>query len=167
TCTPGARNWTGNGWPRTNIAAAMATNRSTATNESRIGSFPPPAPAHAGASPFLPERSTMGERRQWTRAELDAALACTEARLAETEADYRDARPVPPMTVEECLGYGQALMDLARGRPLTRQECFLHGQLMSVLIHAATAEALGYRGRYFVIPEDLVEQALGAEEGPE
>jgi hypothetical protein len=89
----------------------------------------------------------------WSRQELDRLLPRLEAAIAATEADRPEARPLPPMTVAECLDYGMRLMDLAGERPLSTDECFLHGQLLAVLIQAAKAEALGYKGRHFVISE--------------
>jgi hypothetical protein len=89
----------------------------------------------------------------WTRAELKAMLPSIEARIAEYQAERPNARPLPPMSVEECQDMFCALLDIATTRPLTEDECFLHGQIEAVYRMAVRAEALGYEGRYFVISE--------------
>ncbi len=93
-------------------------------------------------------------RRPYRREELDRLIPRLDRQIAATEADWPDARPLPPMTILECLDYGRRLMDIAGERALTPEECFLHGQIPAVLVSAARAEALGYRGRYLVISEE-------------
>lgn len=71
-----------------------------------------------------------------------------------------NARPLPKMTVEECMEMHVRLMDIAGERALTLDECFLHGQLMSQYRQAVTAEVLGKKGRYYVISEDDVAEMV-------
>jgi len=92
-------------------------------------------------------------RLPWTRAELEAILPRIERQIAETEEQWPAVRPLPPMTPDECRAYLNRLMELAKLRPLTGYECFLHGQLQAAFEHAIRAETLGYRGRYFVLSE--------------
>jgi hypothetical protein len=93
-------------------------------------------------------------RPMLTREELDAILPPLKRSIAATEAEHPEARPLPPMTAEECLERFERLMDAAATRPLTLAECFLHGQLLACYRHAIRAETLGHEGRFFVIPED-------------
>lgn len=101
----------------------------------------------------------------WTREELEAALPQVRAQLEAMEAEDPDAKPLPPMTEEECYDYMWRLMDSARQRPLTQQECFLFGQLVSNYRMAVKATTLGYTGRYFVISEDEVAAQIKGSEG--
>jgi hypothetical protein len=95
-------------------------------------------------------------RSPYTRQQLDEALPRIESRLRATEAIFRDARPLPAMTIEECHDLFCRLMDHAQRRPLSDAECFIHGQLISVFKQAVTAETLGRPGRYFCVSEDDV-----------
>lgn len=85
-----------------------------------------------------------------------------EALAAAIRERYQAARPLPPLTAEECLAHLDGLIELAGTRPLTRDEQFLLGQLHSQLRQAVRAEMLGKQGRYYVISEadlDRLQQA--------
>jgi len=71
-----------------------------------------------------------------------------------------DARPLPKMTVDECMEMHCRLMDIAGERALTTEECFLHGQLMCQYKQAVTAEVLGKKGRYYVVSEDNIAEMV-------
>jgi hypothetical protein len=77
------------------------------------------------------------------------------------EQDYPNARALPPMTVDEAYELINRLVDHAAQRVLTRDECFLHGQLISVYRMAVIAETLGKKGRYFCLSEDDLANQLG------
>lgn len=101
-------------------------------------------------------------RNPWTPEELDRLLPKvvlddmpTTAAGLEAEAPAT-ARPLPPMTREEAQDLFWRLMNIAHERPLTTEECFLHGQLVHVYSQACYAFALGYKGRFFVLPEEVV-----------
>lgn len=100
------------------------------------------------------------ERIPWTHEELQAMLPRVEAQLekAEEEAKAEGAtlKPLPPLTEEECKQYFWRLMDSAADRPLTLDECGLHGQLLAQYEQAVMARCLGKKGRYYVISEDNV-----------
>jgi hypothetical protein len=102
----------------------------------------------------------MTTRTPWTPEELKAETTMIDRRLKETEHEYPGARPVPPMTVDECKEHFFGLMGIAAEQPLTRDQCFLHGQLLSVLISAVRAEMLGKKGRYFVLSEEDIAQSI-------
>lgn len=104
------------------------------------------------------------KRVPWTRQELDALLPKIEKRIAEAEAEQEEqVKPLPPLTVAECLEYFNRFMDIAAERPLTSRECFTHGQLLSQFQQATQAEMLGKKGRYYVINEANIVELL---EGP-
>lgn len=100
------------------------------------------------------------ERIPWTHEELQAMLPKVEAQLEQAEAEAKEEgailKPLPPMTVEECKEYFWRLMDSAAERPLTLDECGLHGQLLAQYEQAVMARFLGKKGRYYVISEDNV-----------
>jgi hypothetical protein len=95
-------------------------------------------------------------REPWTQADLEQLLPRIAGKVAAAKFSDPDIRPLGPMTVDECRDLFCRLLDLATERPLTRAECFLHGQIEAVMIMAAKAEALGYKGRHFVVPEDEI-----------
>lgn len=97
--------------------------------------------------------------RHWSHEELQAMIPVAKRRLAEAEAQQPfEVRGLPPLALEECLEYFSGLMDLAAKRPLTPQEVFLHDQLLSQFRQATWAEALGKKGRFYVIPESALEE---------
>ena len=103
----------------------------------------------------------MTQRIPWTREELDGLLPRLEREMDDLEAGQDgQVKPLPPMLPEECLEYFSRLMDAAGQRPLSGDECFLHGQLLSVYRQACWAEARGYKGRCFVIPESALQQMI-------
>lgn len=95
-------------------------------------------------------------REPWTLVELEQLLPRLAAEVAAAEFSDPDIRPLGPMTVPECQDLFARLLGLATERPLTREECFLHGQIEACLVMAAKAEALGYKGRHFVVAEDEI-----------
>lgn len=100
------------------------------------------------------------ERIPWTHNELQSMIPKIEARLEEAEAEAKEEgttlKPLPPLTEQECLEYFWRLMDSASQRPLTLEECGLHGQLLSQFQQSVMARCLGKKGRYYVISEDNV-----------
>lgn len=106
------------------------------------------------------------DQQPYTREEIDRMLPAFDGsedpRLAEIQAEHPDARPLPPLSVQECQGYFYRLAELASRRPWTLRECFLHGQLLSVFQQAVRAETLGYTGRFFVLSEDDLRRAASS-----
>ena len=105
------------------------------------------------------------KRIPWTREELQALVPKLEANLKRTEEDMdlffeEEIKPVPPMTENECFALLMGLMDQAHQRPLTRKECFLHGQILAQYRMAVAATVMGKKGRYYVIPEDAINQQV-------
>lgn len=101
-------------------------------------------------------------RTPWTREDLEYLIPKVERQLAETEEEQRklqlpgqeEVKPLPPMTSEECLEYLSRLMDYAVERPLTARERFLHDSLLCQFQQASIAEALGKKGRFYLIDEN-------------
>jgi hypothetical protein len=104
----------------------------------------------------------------WTLAELETMLAANLARIRRAEADYPEARPVPPLAVAECRELLLALADRAQWDTLEDEEVFLCGQLVQQFEQAVRAETLGYKGRYYCMSEAQLEQLLQQEksDGP-
>ncbi len=97
-------------------------------------------------------------RSAWTHEELDAMVKTTREIVEQTEAEIPDARPLPPLTEDEARVLLLALIEMAGERPLTRAECFLHGQLLAQFRMAILAQKLGRpSGRYYVISEADIE----------
>lgn len=90
-------------------------------------------------------------------------LASCEEALAKHELNFPNARPLPPLTTDECLTLLSGLMDKAAERSLSQDECFFHGQLVACYRHAVYGEALGYKGRVFVATEDDFNRILKKE----
>lgn len=103
-------------------------------------------------------------RVPWTREELQAALPKIDRKIAEVEEEYPNAKPLPRLTVEEATDLLIGLVDKAEDRPLTAEEFFLHGQLLSVYKQAVIAESRGYKGRYFVITEEMMLKVIKSED---
>jgi hypothetical protein len=78
-------------------------------------------------------------------------------------AQPEEVHPLPPLDMAECQEYFGRLLDVARQRPITAREEFLFGQLLSQFEQACWAEAKGYKGRCYVIPEEVVTRLI--EEG--
>ena len=93
-------------------------------------------------------------RLPYSLAELRAMIPRLEAGLAEIESEFPNARPVPPLAADEVLELLHGLMGAAASRSLTRDEIFLHGQLLCSYKMAVQAETLGKKGRYFVVSEE-------------
>jgi len=97
------------------------------------------------------------DRVPWTHEQLQALIPKVEADLKRVEDEEGgDVKPVPPLTKDECLEYFWRLMDSAAQRALTKQEIFIHGQLLAQYEQSILAERLGKKGRYYVIPEDQI-----------
>jgi len=94
----------------------------------------------------------------WTHEELEEMKAELSAALDKTERERPEVRPLPPMTEGEALALLNALVGTAETRPLTGDEAFLHGQLLSCFRMAVRADTLGHKGRFFVISQDDVER---------
>jgi len=97
----------------------------------------------------------------WTHEEVQRLIPKLKARIDKMQAkiEAEQSYPIkglPPMTTDECIRYFNRLIQTAADRPLSEQECFLHGQLLSVYQQACFAEALGEKGRFFVIPESTI-----------
>lgn len=93
----------------------------------------------------------------WTMDELRDALPRLRASIEEAEKDYPEARALPPMNIGECKEMFERLLGIAAERALTLEECFLSGQLLSQFQQASWAEALGYKGRHYVVTDDKIE----------
>ena len=93
-------------------------------------------------------------RSPWTHEELDAMLRSTRQHIDQTESEYPDARPLPPLTEDEAFKMLNLIAETAAERALTPSECFLHGQLLAAFKMAILAVKLGRPpGRYYVIAE--------------
>jgi hypothetical protein len=82
------------------------------------------------------------QKLPWTREEIDRLKESLRREITEIEGEFPDAKPLPPMSIEECMELFSALMDSAHERPLTREECLLHGQLLCVFQMAVRADTL-------------------------
>lgn len=91
----------------------------------------------------------------WTREELDQLIPKIEAQISEIE-DTRDGpvKPLPVMTLEECMRFFLRMLDVAKRRALSDDECFLMGQLLACYRMAVRADMLGKQGRFYVVAED-------------
>ena len=109
----------------------------------------------------------MEARRPYTHDELQAMTARIERALEETQQQFSTARPLPPLTREECLDHLDGLLATAETRALTPDETFLCGQLHSQLVQAVRAEMLGKPAheRYHVIAESDLRRLADAGEG--
>lgn len=107
-------------------------------------------------------------RVPWTREDLEYLIPKIERELTETEEEQRklqlpgqeEVKPLPPMTSGECLEYFCRLMDSSVERPLTARERFLHDSLLAQFKQASVAEALGKKGRYYLIDEQDIMHIL-------
>jgi len=100
------------------------------------------------------------QRPPWTFEELKAVAGPLREKIdvegIACELENPDARPLPPMTVEEAREMLICLVERGANRQLTRPEMFLHGQLLACFEMAVRAETLGKPGRYFVISEQQI-----------
>jgi hypothetical protein len=99
-------------------------------------------------------------RTPWTHEQINEFLPNLKTDLAKQEKANPNIRPLPPMTVEECRDFFFRLMSLASSRAITHDECCIMGQLLSVFQSAVRAEALGHKGRFFVVSEEDVNQMI-------
>lgn len=103
-------------------------------------------------------------RKPWTHEELQAMIPVLESKLQKQEdlaaTNGEELKSIPPLTRDECLEYFFRLLDTASKRPLTLQECGLHGQLLAQFEQSAMALALGKSGRFYVISEERIMQML-------
>lgn len=97
----------------------------------------------------------MKVRLPFTRDELNVLIPKLDQHLQDMEdAEPFDVQPIGCLTLEECHEYFGRLLDAAAVGPLSRQQCFLHGQLLCVFKNACRAEMLKKPGRYFVVSEE-------------
>lgn len=100
----------------------------------------------------------MDDRTPWSHEELQEMIPAMksqlDAEMSEVEAQEPGIKPLPPLATEECLDYFCRLLDVASERPLTREECFIHGQLLSQYAQAVIAEKMGKKGRFYVVSEE-------------
>jgi hypothetical protein len=80
--------------------------------------------------------------------------------IEETEAEFPEARGLAPMTAGELRELILDVVNLAFERALTKDEFFLSGQLICAFEQAVAAAALGYRGRWFAMSEEVVLEHL-------
>lgn len=100
-------------------------------------------------------------RLHWTQEELKQVRARLKAEvIAQESLAPADAKPLPPMTVDEARDWIGLILTIAEQWPLTPSEAHLHGQLLCIFMHAVRAETLGRRGRYFVIHESEVAERV-------
>ncbi len=106
-------------------------------------------------------------RVPWTRDEIEALIPKIEKSLHDAESGRGgNVKPMPPMTADECTDLMQRLLDSAATRPLSLDECFMFGQLLSCYRQAIQAEMLtGKNGRYFVMSENDINSFLKATAG--
>ena len=98
----------------------------------------------------------------WSHAELQALIPLMNAQLKQMEAaeDF-EVKPLGPMTQDEARELINRILATAETRQLTRQECFLHGQLLAQFAAACIAEVLtGKKGRFLVVSEDDINRQL-------
>lgn len=100
-------------------------------------------------------------RNPWTHEEIQEFLPKLESELAQKESENPNIKPLPPMTLDECKTYLFRFIGLASERPLSGDEAFFLGQLISVFQSSVRAETLEYKGRFFVLTEDDVNQMIG------
>lgn len=105
-------------------------------------------------------------RTPWTQEQLDGFLSKLETEIVRVEDENPNARPLPPMTVDECKGFFGRLLDIAHARALDAEECLLMGQLLAVFQFAVRAETLGKKGRFFVMSEEDVNNILQQHDSP-
>lgn len=100
-------------------------------------------------------------RLPWTREEIERLIPKVVRQMDDIDAaEPQRVEALPPMTIGECVEYFSRLLDAATERPLTRRECFLHGQLLCVYKHACLAEAMGKKGRFFVVHESAIQKLM-------
>lgn len=96
-------------------------------------------------------------KQPWTIEELQDKF---KAQFEVLEFEYPEARGLPPMTTKDALWFLNQIIETAYNRTLTTEEIFLHSQLLCNLTMAAKAEALGYKGRVFLITEDEFKERM-------
>jgi hypothetical protein len=105
------------------------------------------------------------DRIPWTHEELQALIpACKEEMSQIEEEEFADSgtriKPLPPLTKNECLDYFWRLTKVAEQRPLTREETFVHSELVAQFEQAVLAERMGYKGRYYVVSQEQIEELM-------
>lgn len=81
-------------------------------------------------------------------------------RLERAEVEF-NAKGLPPLNVDECKEFLFDLIEIAHERPLSKDEIFLHGQLIAQYKMAITAEMLGRKGeRYYVFSATELKEHL-------
>ena len=107
----------------------------------------------------------MAERLPYTRHELNRMFRTADKKRKKYEEKYPEARPLPPMTEDECQEMFYRILDIAAERALTLEECFLHGQLLAQYRSAVWGTARGYKGRVFVVHEEALDALLKDKKG--
>lgn len=97
-------------------------------------------------------------RAEWTYEELEAMKAGLLEGIERTERENPNIRPLPPLEEGEARSLLQTLAETATYRLLTVDEEFLVGQLLSVFRMAVIADAMGKKGRYFVVSREDMER---------
>ena len=101
----------------------------------------------------------MTDRRPYTLDELRALLPRLRAELLAV-LKHPSCRPLPPMLREEALDFIGRILTQARSEPLTAENHFLLGQLLSVFEQAIRAEMCGLKGRWYCISESTIQQMV-------
>lgn len=107
-------------------------------------------------------KETAMNLKPYTHEELRAKIPQFKAAMATmtSDLDY-EVRPMPLMSYEEVKEALNNLVGLAHTRPLTEQECFMHGQLCACLETAVRARMLGKtEGRWLVMSEAEVQRSV-------
>jgi|SRR5581483_2922087 len=99
-------------------------------------------------------------RAPYTHEELQSLVPKIKEELEQLEAEEGPVKPIPPLAKEECIDYLFRIISAASDRPLTRSECFLFGQVLAQFEQSVIAETLGKKGRYYVLPEEVINKRL-------
>ncbi len=97
-------------------------------------------------------------QKPYTFAELKKLIPKLDKKLEEDQLEF-NAKGLPPMNVEDCKELFYGLMDIAHHRPLKKNECFLHGQLLAAFEQAVMAQMLKKNNeRYYVVSETQIQK---------
>ena len=94
----------------------------------------------------------------WTHEQLQSMRRKLLDEIVEIKQEFPNTRSLPPMSENEAFMMLSALCDVAQTRTLTRDEAFLHGQLLSAFRMGVMANTLGHNGRFFVVSEEDIER---------
>lgn len=98
----------------------------------------------------------------YTYEELSALKNKLDTEIKEYEQEAQ-ARGLPPLAEQEARELIIGFLNTATERLLTKEECFLAGQLLGQYKMAVTALTLGKEGRYFVVSQADFERLLHAD----